>query len=165
MAGGDVVKKSDSSSSADKVMRKKKTVDYWSKVKSAVTLVGAVAVLLLAACTTTAEAHGFMKIPLSRNKMAHERGEGNPVGPVNYCPHCNNLGGRRTSPLVFPETIESARGFGLCGDAPQGPARCWNGGNCPEQEHMPGGRFFTPGANGGGRIAASYVEGDIIDVV
>ena len=34
----------------------------------------------------------------------------------------------------------------------------------PEQDHMPGGRFYTEGSNGGGEIVASYVEGDVIDV-
>ena len=123
------------------------------------------ALALLALSAANVDAHGFMKVPLSRNKMAHERGEGSPDGPVNYCPHCSNLGGgRRTAGLVFPETPESARTLGLCGDAPVGPSDCWDGGDCPQQDHMPGGRFYTPGSNGGGEIVATYVEGDVIDV-
>lgn len=92
--------------------------------------VALVALAMLAAWTPTADAHGFMKVPLSRNKLAHERGEGNPDGPVNYCPHCSNLGGgRRTAGLVFPETVQSARTLGLCGDKPVGPSACWDGGD------------------------------------
>ena len=83
---------------------------------------------------TPAMSHGYMSIPRARNVIARDRSEGNPNAPVNYCPHCLNLGGRRTSNLVYPETVESGRSHGLCGDAPTGsPDSCWLGGDCPEQ--------------------------------
>eukprot|EP00192_Tetraselmis_astigmatica_P011861 CAMPEP_0117670744 /NCGR_PEP_ID=MMETSP0804-20121206/12942_1 /TAXON_ID=1074897 /ORGANISM="Tetraselmis astigmatica, Strain CCMP880" /LENGTH=397 /DNA_ID=CAMNT_0005479115 /DNA_START=102 /DNA_END=1292 /DNA_ORIENTATION=- len=119
--------------------------------------------LCIALSPSHVDAHGYMSKPLSRNKLANNRPE---PGPVNYCPHCLNLGGRRTTPLVYPETIESGLSHGLCGDKPLGSVEaCWGGGDCPEQDHMPGGRFYTPGAPGlGGAIQETYVEGDTIDV-
>ena len=90
---------------------------------------------ILLPCT----AHGFMSIPKSRNKVANERQW---PDDVNYCPHCLNAEGRRTSNYVYPETISGARGHGLCGDKPQGPETCWTGGECPQQDHMPGTYLF-----------------------
>mmetsp|Transcript_10569 Transcript_10569/g.25020 ORF Transcript_10569/g.25020 Transcript_10569/m.25020 type:complete len:536 (+) Transcript_10569:115-1722(+) len=84
---------------------------------------------------------------------------------VPLCECCSlNLGGRRTSNLVYPETVESALGHGLCGDAPLGDVdRCWGGGDCTEQDHMPGGRFYTPDGLGG-EVQATYLAGQEIDV-
>ena len=79
--------------------------------------------------------HGYMSIPKSRNKLANERRW---PQDVNYCPHCLNAEGRRTSNYVYPETISGAKGHGLCGDKPVGGDECWNGGQCGEQDHMPG---------------------------
>ena len=76
------------------------------------------------------QGHGKLTVPKSRNQLANERSW---PDEVQYCPHCLNLGGRRTAPLVHPETVESARSFGLCGDAPSGPDSCWSGGDCPQQ--------------------------------
>lgn len=50
-------------------------------------------------------------------------------------PRSLNLGGRRTSPLVYPETVDSARSHGLCGDVSSGGPECWEGGDCPSQVH------------------------------
>ena len=49
------------------------------------------------------------------------------------------LGGQRTTPYRYPETIEAARGHGLCGNegtatGPDDP--CWAGGDCPSQVCM-----------------------------
>ena len=110
-----------------------------------------------------ADAHGYMNMPKSRNRLANERSW---PEDVNYCPHCLNADGRRTSLYTYPETINGARGHGLCGDAPRGGNACWDGsGECPEQAHMPGGKFFTRDANGGlgGRVVATYIEGGIVD--
>ena len=90
--------------------------------------------LLLSSVATHVAAHGFMSIPRARNVIARDRSEGNSAAPVNYCPHCLNLGGRRTTNLVYPETAQSGRSHGLCGDAPAGsPDACWLGGDCPQQ--------------------------------
>ena len=87
--------------------------------------------LILAPIARVVDAHGYLALPKSRNLLAHERSW---PDEVNYCPHCLNLGGRRSSPLVFPETVSSANGnLGLCGDAPAGPSSCWAGGDCPQQ--------------------------------
>ena len=55
--------------------------------------------------------------------------------------------------------------YELLSDPPVGPESCWTGGFCPQQDHMPGGKFFTEAADGvGGEIQATYTEGDVIDV-
>eukprot|EP00873_Tetraselmis_striata_P035927 jgi/Tetstr1/456191/TSEL_042959.t1 len=116
--------------------------------------------LLLIVCVSSVSGHGYLSIPKSRNKLANERPYyENP----NYCPHCLNLGGRRTSPLVYPETVDSARSHGLCGDVSSGGPECWEGGDCPSQDHMPGGIFYTPDGIGG-KVQEWYTEGELIDV-
>jgi hypothetical protein len=118
------------------------------------------AAYLLLMQAPSVNAHGYMSVPKSRNKLANERPYSE--GP-NYCPHCLASGGRRTSPLVYPETIKSGRSHGLCGDAPKGNDACWSGGLCTEQDHMPGGKFYK--ADGpGGAIQAVYSAGQTIDV-
>ena len=122
----------------------------------------ALALALAAARCTPADAHGYMSIPKSRNKLANERSW---PEEVNYCPHCLNVDGRRTTTYAYPETAAGARGHGLCGDRPAGGDACWSGGLCAEQDHMPGGKFFTPSGagGGGGAVQAAYVSGQVIE--
>ena len=96
-------------------------------------LVVVIAMLVVGLFTKHADAHGKLTLPKSRNQLANDRSW---PEEVNYCPHCLNLGGRRTEPLVHPETVESARSFGLCGDAPSGPDACWTGEDCPQQVRL-----------------------------
>lgn len=109
------------------------------------------------------QAHGYLSVPKSRNKLANERSW---PSDVNYCPHCLNAEGRRTSNYVYPETEESARSHGLCGDKTIGGESCWNGGLCPEQDHMPGGKFYTVSSTNAqaGAVQEVYIEGEVIDI-
>jgi hypothetical protein len=119
-----------------------------------------VAYFLLIIQAPSADAHGYLSVPRSRNLVAHQRKTNR-----NYEPQSLSSGQRRNSPLVYPETEAGALGHGLCGDAPRTKSpECWNGGDCPEQAHMPGGKFYTKGNGNGGLIQATYSEGQTIDV-
>lgn len=66
----------------------------------------------------TANAHGFLAIPKSRNWYHNS----------NYCPHCLNGGGTgKTKGTVYPNSIH-----GMCGDPASGPL-----------DHEAGGKFAT----------------------
>ena len=115
----------------------------------------------------SADAHGYMSVPISRNVLSapprRSWWPSNPNAPPNPDKQSLNAGGRRTNDFVYPETITSALGHGLCGDPALGPKTCWSGGKCEEQHHMPGGKYYTAG-KGGGAIQATYLEGQQIDV-
>eukprot|EP00873_Tetraselmis_striata_P015355 jgi/Tetstr1/435619/TSEL_024521.t1 len=82
--------------------------------------------------------------------------------------YCRRFYGASPPPKVWSvipagASANGARSHGLCGDVSSGGPECWEGGDCPSQDHMPGGIFYTPDGIGG-KVQEWYTEGELIDV-
>lgn len=83
------------------------------------------------------QAHGYLKLPASRNYLANS----------DYCPHCLNAGGVR---VVYGPSDSYPNGrYGVCGDPYTDPA---------PRNHEAGGKYWT------GNPAATYVQGQTIEI-
>ena len=117
-------------------------------MKGGATILALAAAFAASSILPSAQGHGFMVKPKSRNVISRQANQ-------QYCPHCFNAGGTGNVAAntpgnglwPYPETSSTSQRAGLCGD----PA-----GN---DLHMVGGELYN-----GGDIVATYKTGAVIDI-